>query len=99
MDLVEFLRARLDEDEQPCEGVGEYSDCYMFSERRLRDVEAKRQIVTAYADALSIQNGFAEVPREVGTREALELACKALALPYADHPDYRPEWRPVLSGS
>ena len=82
-DLVKFLRARLDEDAEPCEGASEYVDCRDLSERRVRDVEAKRQIVDRCA---SIADGSAW--------DLAEEVLRLLALPYVDHPDYREEWRP-----
>jgi hypothetical protein len=33
-------------------------------------------------------------PCECGRDDRLHRACRLLALPYADHPDYREEWRP-----
>lgn len=61
--------------------------------RVLREVEAKRKIVDEYAEALRILDGFRETGWEEGHREALLLACKVLAAAYADHSDYRTEWR------
>lgn len=60
----------------------------------LSDVEAKRRMVDEYAEALRILSGFRETGYEEGRRGALELACRALALPYADHADYREGWKP-----
>jgi phytoene/squalene synthetase len=50
--------------------------------RVLAECDAKRRIV-AEADA-----GHGGYP------DGVYFAVRALALPYADHPDYRPEWRP-----
>lgn len=49
--------------------------------RVLKDIEAKRQVM-AFVD-----EWFAD---EAADHHLL----KALALPYADHPDYREEWKP-----
>lgn len=53
--------------------------------RVLAECEAKRQIVALY-----------EYARETGQGPGgyLERALAALALPYADHPDFDPEWKP-----
>ena len=60
--------------------------------RVLREVAAKRKVMDEYAEALRILDGFRETGYEEGRREALELACRAIALPYADHENYREEW-------
>lgn len=112
--LVEFLRARLDEDEaeaKACPEVGWFAAewdegaVYLsgtgasallrgrsFSVARhvarhdparvLAEVEAKRQIVSEVTGRYL----------ESWTAVTHILAC--LALPYADHPDYNPTWRP-----
>ena len=82
MTLAEFLRARLTEDEQPCEGAQEYQSCDELSERRGRDIDAKRRIL----DECNWGG-----PDHADVYDAV---LQRLALPYADHPDYRDEWRP-----
>ena len=65
--------------------------------RVLVEVEAKRRILddvlpTMQADELRIAGEWG-----VGTdpvREASDDLLSLLALPYADHPDYREEWKP-----
>lgn len=106
-DLVAFLRGRLAEDEHvaiaahaydieadeedlaPRSVVVEpvYRD-YVdhFTPRRLReDIAAKRRLLEEIAHYEPGDEGFAEF------RVAVQLA----ALPYADHKDYRAEWRPL----
>ena len=88
MTLTEFLLARIAEDERrvgfvrgfiPDEGdQGEYIN----PARVLAECEAKRRIVE-HCD-------FDHLARSPGDPYVLRL----LALPYADHPDYREEWRP-----
>lgn len=63
-------------------------------ERILAEVAAKRRIIDEYAGALRIQHGFRETSPEVARREALELVCRLLALPYAGRPGYQEVWRP-----
>ncbi|GII86615.1 hypothetical protein Ssi03_46050 [Sphaerisporangium siamense] len=125
-DLVAFLRARLDEDEQMARAAGgawQYvalpdvispaghslqldddralvdvgfmeDDALRPAEaqhiahhdpaRVLREVEAKRRLIEAHVDHYGLVfDHFWPVP-------VLSL----LALPYADHADYREEWRP-----
>ncbi|MBP2583380.1 hypothetical protein J3A78_003858 [Streptomyces sp. PvR006] len=53
--------------------------------RVLAEVNAKRRIVTAYEN---YDNDAPEL-------DVPESVLRLLALPYADHPDYRPEWAPT----
>jgi hypothetical protein len=57
--------------------------------RTLAEVDAKREVVRlaerAYDYHGTFMNGFAS---------ALVHALRLFALPYAGHPDYRPEWAP-----
>lgn len=106
-DLIAFLRARLDDDERValsfevstdtwlchhCGGSMSSAarlDDHLFETghrewgpaRMLAEVEAKRRILD---EAIRLM-------RYDGEFEFLEM----LALPYCDHPDYRPEWRPA----
>ncbi|GEL17672.1 DUF6221 family protein [Pseudonocardia asaccharolytica] len=50
--------------------------------RVLREIEAKRQLIDWLEEEWAIPIA------------AMQSMLRALALPYADHPDYRPEWRP-----
>jgi hypothetical protein len=85
--LAEFLLARIDEDEDagrrdfgPDETVGTWTAWV------LADCEAKRRIiyrVQIEADSLDDQ-----------AIELRDYVLEQLALPYADYPDYQPEWRP-----
>lgn len=111
-ELIAFLNARLDEDEQAAAdaaailGDGDWWRRHTFvaySEpngtpeqvshhiarhdpaRVLADVAAKRAIVAACAYNLEYE--------EYGYTLA-ERVLRALALPYADHEDYKPHWRP-----
>jgi hypothetical protein len=101
-DLVEFLRARLDEDEElsrarwpGVRAVGETSDGtaimgYAWSpERMLREAEAKRAILASYASFARVDQGHPgiySVTRELG------IVLRLLAAVYSDHPDWRQEW-------
>jgi hypothetical protein len=108
-ELAEFLLARIDEEgslansaHKDAQTLGPITDDlradpddhrvgHMFRwspARVLADCEAKRRIVEDYLAQLnSHQSGWdARTPRDYPLR--------ALALPYADHADYRDEWRP-----
>ncbi|MFI7408745.1 DUF6221 family protein [Streptomyces sp. NPDC049627] len=144
-DLVVFLRARLDEDEEIARkatarqpggetwmydgtGVRAGSDLKVAwpqvpviaehiarhdPARVLAEIDAKRQVIAPYAVALeeresvrarmrkvldSDQDEFMRLHRQeselIETARVLAPAVQALALPYADHTDYREDWRP-----
>jgi len=131
-DLVEFLRARLDEDERDAKAATpapwEYDaddqivytmhdgpggdlvgDEVAYVRRRgmehiarhdparvLAEVEAKRRILeeASGADWLPANARDDEPEYAYGIARAWNDALKLLALPYADHADYREEWRP-----
>jgi len=152
MTLVEFLRARLDEDERAalnappgpwhydrkrftvtCDGypvaswrhegkltdgsplldrTGEYMERFDPA-RVLAEVDAKRRILDDYSRTIRIRDEAAARIKDAGPanadpedldtwdraqREAsiLEGPVKALALPYAAHPEYDPAWRPGI---
>ncbi|MEU9789094.1 DUF6221 family protein [Streptomyces sparsogenes] len=60
--------------------------------RVLRDIDARRSIVEDLAEAL--RWGERKGPDYQDGMEACERTLKRLALPYADRPGYRAEWRP-----
>ncbi|WP_137991242.1 DUF6221 family protein [Streptomyces vilmorinianum] len=143
-DLVQFLHARLDDDERVARrvfgswreigetGVIVTSDGQHAEEcangnwtgiadhitrhdaaRVLREVDAKRRIIEPYGIALKEREAlrvemrkllgndhdrFAKLHREeselIETATRLKPVIKLLALPYAEHPGYRDEWRP-----
>jgi len=103
--LTEFLLARIAEDEAAAERGGSHNGGGPFANdnygcllidpvRVLAECEAKRRIVEAYIDTLAM------IPKHVlgdGDEHPTVIAeeyeahiLPALALPYADHPDYRP---------
>ena len=59
--------------------------------RVLREVEAKRRIIDLYEQQAAKQS---ENAMEEDRTWTLEPVILLLALPYADHEDYREEWRP-----
>ena len=70
--------------------------------RVLRDIEARRALVFEHADEGGDCRVCARPSNETNElgyafHEPLPYPCRTvrlLALPYADHPDYREEWRP-----
>jgi hypothetical protein len=69
------------------------------SRRVLAECEAKRRIVEAYRGLRTMASNFSNegANGEAGTARAmyagLDLALRALASVYADHEDFREEWR------
>lgn len=88
--LTAFLLARIAEDEENVEGdwLGGDGGLHIIStpmHQRLRaECEAKRRIVALFPHAADGD----------GWNNAGEEVLCLLALPYADHPDYREEWKP-----
>ncbi|WP_158715739.1 MULTISPECIES: DUF6221 family protein [Streptomyces] len=63
--------------------------------RVLREVEAKRRLLTDYVEnAADLDTQHAPDMDYVGRADGLETALQHLATAYADHPDYRDNWRP-----
>ena len=96
--LVEFLHARLNEDEAWVEAsllrrfapIPQAMERPDTAERLLADIAAKRRIVELHR-----RNVEADDCWSCGWVKSLPCdTVRALALPYADHPDYRQEWRP-----
>lgn len=88
--LTEFLLARITEDE---EGLCHCCDDGLGTQIGFAraELDAKRRIVEDCADAWGSQ-----LHAEWGQvmRGGLDRACRLMAAPYADHPDYREEWKP-----
>lgn len=92
-DLVEFLRARLDEDRTWADNP----ECIEDPARVLREVEAKRELIKLCAAPLVEVTCPGDTERRFVPGEGPPWAAPALrmlAMPYADHPDYRNEWAP-----
>lgn len=103
--LDEFLLARIAEDKRiaadalasPAGGGGRFGP-----ERVLTECSAKRKLVLACREArpdlhfLGLRaRGLADFPLSPHDQHQLAaLTLALLALPYAGHHDYRPEWRP-----
>lgn len=106
-DLIAFLRARLDDSHErilELRRMAAEDQAGMFDDEPeqppfdplMVDLDAKRQIIEwSLDDTKGGQEAYP--PDEIVDiiREAtLTPVLKLLALPYADHPDYREEWRP-----
>jgi hypothetical protein len=107
-DLAEFLLTRIAEDGAVADRWPEEVEPGTWVDDRghpiwaprsrvLAECEAKRRIVERYRHEADVTartpaSGL-KTPQEARSG-ALGEACLLLALPYADHPDYRPEWRP-----
>lgn len=103
--LAEFLLARIAEDERAISGDatvhlsghirnGDTPSLRIAWDKRrvLAECEAKQRIVQCWIDAW---NALCRIPApEQLTSDAFGEACQLLALVYADHPDYQPEWKP-----
>jgi hypothetical protein len=99
MDVVEFLRARLDEDEAAAKAWLPFGNPnaeqrqHVASHdpaRVLADVESKRGVVAKCEAALRGQTR----PGEELMKTLAVLVLEGLATAYADHSDFREEWRP-----
>ncbi|CAI9417307.1 DUF6221 family protein [Nocardioides sp. T2.26MG-1] len=108
MTIVEFLLARIAEDERdgcPCRFVDEDRD--ICDDRWRAECGAKRQIIALHeqGDGVSYRGtefcsrctASGEYPADDAYTDEQNWPCptlRALAAVYADHPDYRQEWRP-----
>jgi hypothetical protein len=90
MTLTDFLLARIAEDEEWLREYGEMRNGWVPGprpvddcRRLLAECEAKRQILRDFELFAPPHGWFRHAMRTLGH----------LALPYADHPEYREEWR------
>jgi hypothetical protein len=85
-DLVDFLLARFDEDEEAARFVqlSPAPTNRALVEHVLRDVEAKRQLVQYFRDLEG--RGL--------TGGTMDHALRLIAQTYSSHAHYRDEWRP-----
>ncbi len=100
-EVAEFLLARITEDEEAaraCAPLRNWPDggdeLPVAPARVLVDCDAKRRIVWLHAGAMFAVDCHPEDPAERAQVIGIEKALRCLALSYADHPDYREEWRP-----
>lgn len=103
MTLAEFLCARLDEEEalavaairsgeRPDPGfasLGEHGTVTTSGHNLIVRCDSRRRIVEEYLAVADLPAGEHDE-----RRETLAWVVRQLALPYAAHDDYLPEWRP-----
>jgi hypothetical protein len=106
-DLAAFLRARLDEDEAEVMRMFDFDrgntdsqlhisdsdELVITGGRMLREVDAKRQLMALHQ--------VGHDPCDAHDADSRSIPCEVielLALPYVEHPDYRPERAPSLEG-
>lgn len=96
MTIVEFLTARLDEDEADLDNEP-YDACYRDLRFGAADIAAKRRILERWqyrwqeaGDATEQRMHSMFASQATGLGNAVYL----LAEVYSNHPDYREEWRP-----
>lgn len=98
-DLLAFLKARLDEDEQYCRELVDFlgadtgSNLPTHPWRVLVDIQAKRGVLASMGPELDAGSGLIE-PDGLRRWAVAFAALRYLALSYADHPAYREEWKP-----
>ncbi|MFB7278074.1 DUF6221 family protein [Streptomyces hydrogenans] len=95
MDLVEFLHARLNEDEALIRDGVEAGESNI-SLLDLVDIDAKRRIIELHGPA-EYEYADADVCSTCDRGGPLPYPCptlRLLALPFARHPDYAEAWRP-----
>jgi hypothetical protein len=102
MTLTEFLLARIAEDEDDARAAVDDDPNWLYPARGLAECEAKRRIVALHEATTDFSGEVycwvcSNVER-TGLDTYLEpMPCptlRLLALPYADHPDYQPAWKP-----
>jgi Family of unknown function (DUF6221) len=106
-DLIMWLRARLDEDDGRyretvdttsgwAEDSADLNEGYILGEARraLVEIEVKRRIVDACENAIEIGKipPLASWSDDAAGAEVGRYVLCLMTLPYADRPDYQPEW-------
>lgn len=89
--LIDFLLARIAEDKVAAQAVEHWNPQAVLNgqplgPKLLAECEAKRRIVEAIDAGNPVDEWMSAL--------TLEWVTKVLAAVYADHPDYRDEWRP-----
>ena len=100
MALTEFLLARIDEDEAACATLedGPGPPAPWSCSRILTECAMKRRIITLAYEATGYDM-TADLERDTDERAQSGIAfvgdriLRALATPYAEHPDFEPTWR------
>jgi cytochrome c biogenesis protein ResB len=85
-DLIEFLLARIEEDEENVHSWWHLQSVAVL-DRALAECEAKRRMIAHYSSVDWNRH------RPHGQEDAA-VFLRLMALPYANHPDYRSHWSP-----
>jgi hypothetical protein len=107
MDLAEFLLARIAEDEAAATRASWFLVDYnapmnqQFGDRFnparvLAECAAKRRIVEQFT-MIKLLDEWHDVGPAEGAWIRMQTVLQLMAAPYADHPDYRPEWAPTVT--
>jgi hypothetical protein len=94
MELIEFLLARIAEDEAVAQSIGldPRSVFRRYGGSTVRWIAAAGE--RPWVDARSRVLAECEAKRRIVTECGWVTVMQLLALPYAGHPDYRQEWKP-----
>lgn len=101
--LTDFLLARIADDEEWAEVAGHPLDvphvqpCPGCKPRAVAECEAKRKAIdAAWTDQCQIEGewGNGQSREQMSAKGDNPEVVEWLATPYADHPDYRNEWKP-----
>lgn len=106
MTIVEFLEARITEDERKAEAGGYHNGGGVFANdnygcllvqpsRILAECAAKRAIIKSLVSTAAAHSAETRIDQKLvlaGMDTGLRLALTSLTAPYSDHPDYREEW-------
>jgi hypothetical protein len=95
-DLVRFLLRRVDEDEAQLKRLSRRGAAETGVQAVVRlqaEAATKRKLIGCLQQLFVLR----DQPAEKAVRDQAGQMLRTLAAPYADHPDYRREWRP--SGS
>jgi hypothetical protein len=96
-ELADFLRARIDADQQWATDVLNFGrpDDHGFARRTLADVAAKRLLVDAFDQATQYRHTPGPGSEQLeGRIDGFEEAVRFIASAWSTHPDYRSEWAP-----
>jgi hypothetical protein len=89
-DLVRFLLARFDEDDEQLKRASRNAVAEPFSLDRLRsEALARRRVVGALQQLIVLRDQPCEKPVRDGAAQAL----RCLAAPYSEHAGFRAEWK------
>lgn len=102
-DLIEFLRARLDEDEQAIAGLSDFNPVphlwtggavtvMMHADRARKEIAAKRGVLNEFEHMRAEAKGNQDLPVGIWAL-ALKSVLHRMAEAYDCHPDYREAWR------